>query len=79
MTDIEFSINVEYNGWWLVVHPIVLQCFLYPRRCIDSSINSCAQFLGITCIITWIAVGCLRNQVYIFSAAISAVALASMS
>ena len=57
MTDIEFSISVEYNGWWLVVHPIVLQRFLYARWCRDSSINSSAQFLGITCIITWIAVG----------------------
>ncbi len=53
--DIEFSINVEYNSWWLVVNRIILQGFFYPRWCRDLSIKSIAQFLGITCTITWIA------------------------
>lgn len=42
---------------WLVA-AIVLQSFLYPRWCRDSSINSSAQFLGIT----WIAVGCFTPR-----------------
>ena len=79
-TDIEFSINVEYNGWWLAVHPIALQsCYIpdgvgiLPSTVVLNFLVSHEKSHGLD------RRRVFYTQVYIFSAAISAVALALAS